>query len=318
MLGRLGTILLILGIGIALAAYASPSLAIVSVSQYDGNMVIVGDVPSSTSSASPTALTSPTEMVWAEFEAQTAIPTSLESSYPITLVSDSLSVNGVSTAISSTATTWVPATSSSVYGAVVLRYDPSQIPANQLQQYTFNAKITYDSETFSGTVTVYGELTSVIANVGHFYIGAPGFSPQQVTPASHLYFNFSALPQPITIYYVEDSGVTTGFNNLYVIISSPLTATENLSMHLTNTTTLNGYTAYSLIWTVSQGTSYSVYGYIGNTSSHVPTIEVMSFITSFPALPAPPTPLTTNQVYSIAAGGLLAVIGLGVIIRRFA
>jgi len=165
---------------------------------------------------------------------------------------------------------------------------------------------------YTGSYTGYGVFNvSTLQNEGVFYISGPGnySTPQLITASSSFTFDVSSVPAPITFYYVESNGPTSGESSIYITINNVKYYIYENGV-LENQTTVNGYTAGAVTVKLGNGT-YTVNGYIQPSSSGSNAVQLMSFGMTLPNITtgSSTTTLTMAQIVEYIIGILFIILG---------
>jgi len=323
--------LILIGALIFGAAYAGYPLMMVTVgsnsNSFTDSIPSVAVMPSSTYSSSPTVFPLSTyELVQAEWGTSISQLTDVSASGTGTVtvqISDSSGYSVTETMTNSWKLYYqenYETHTYSEYFSAQASYNFTNPYPDQSIVYTFvfSGSASYDGGTFNyKTVTTYGEFPlQSVQNLGHFYFQLGSTAPVEITnTATELYYNVSGTSTTFQVWYVEDNGTTTPFTDAYITYQYGST---NEQVTLTETTTFDGYTAYTTSpITIPVPTTLYIDGYVaanGAPGSPYQLMEIGSNLTT----PGPgPTPSPSLAQYEwMAVGGVLMLIGVVWIFRK--
>ncbi|MEM4068191.1 MAG: hypothetical protein QXV17_15180 [Candidatus Micrarchaeaceae archaeon] len=338
----IGVVLIIVGVIILVAAYASPSLAIINVNSVapdSAQLSVINSYPDG-SSGSPSQLqysTSPIT-ISVEFETAAYYGTKITS---ITNVGGTLTANGV--ALTPTVThSDIPIDPQlgTEYITLTLSYSYTPPSPGTTVEFSWSGTITITGQetsytassttTWTGSANYYAYFENPqMSNLGAFYVSLSGSgtsssenTPIEITNSSVITYNVTSFPVVLTVYYVEINGATTYMNEVYVTFSG---SSSNIQLYPVSSsagsysTTVDGYQAYANTISISSPGSYTIHGYVkANSTAGGNTVQLMSFGFDIPQNSSTLPTFTINQIVSMIAGAFLVVVGLiGVVTRRF-
>ena len=190
-------------------------------------------------------------------------------------------------------------------------------------QYVFNSVGTYTvtAQATNSAGTSYKSFNEVVnsanptptntlpelKNVGSFYIVANG-QTYNLGNVSNISITAPSYPVSITIYYVENHGITQNLSGISINVNS-----NTYILSLQNSTTYNGNTAYAMQVNLPAG-SYVVTGYL-QVASNPNSVQAFSIVV-YNTQSAPPPVLIIHVDYMVIIIGIIMMIG-GVILMRF-
>ena len=156
--------------------------------------------------------------------------------------------------------------------------------------------------------------TPELRNIGTFYVVSNGKSYNLQTTTS-LTTTSMKYPTNLSIYYVENHGITQNLSGITVTVNS-----NNYTLSLQNKTTYEGNNAYAMTIKNMQSGNYTVTGFF-----HVylvgSTIQAFSTVISLPStptvthVPPPPVALTPHIDMIVIIIGILVMIGGAVMVK---
>jgi hypothetical protein len=125
---------------------------------------------------------------------------------------------------------------------------------------------------------------------------------------SNISITAPSYPVSMTIYYVENHGITQNLSGISINVNS-----NTYILSLQNSTTYNGNTAYAMQVNLPAG-SYVVTGYL-QVASNPNSVQAFSIVV-YNTQSAPPPVLIIHVDYMAIIIGIIMMIG-GVILMRF-
>ena len=109
-------------------------------------------------------------------------------------------------------------------------------------------------------------------NIGGYYVYQPENKTWvPLTKTTTITLSYTNFPVSIEFAYVENNGSTTDLGSMYLSMNG-----NNMGIAETNQTTVDGYTAYSILIYITQPGSYTINGYVGTTYNT--NLQLMSFV----------------------------------------
>ncbi len=320
----IGLALVLVGAMIGFAAYENSTLAVIQITNSDQSLMVYSAQPSSTSSSAPTTL----EYSGAGQDVYISFTSPYYATNP-TIGSESISftINGI--AVSQYAYPISQSVGTGKYQVLFTAQDPTYAPTvfNTTIPFVATASMTLTGElygsssstttAYAGTATTYGEFTQSMGFIGDWMVSATNFAGSSYAPAyisnsSSITMSFNHLPAQLNFSYVENAGAAT--TNLAYVYIEWNGVKYNVTSMAANTTTVNGFTAFTIDVKGVQAGTYTVHGYIVGTSAvGQKQVQLMSIGMTLPGIT--PSHFTMSQIATFILAAILIIAG-GIVLGR--
>ena len=188
----------------------------------------------------------------------------------------------------------------------------------------FNSFSVTEFETNAGQPTNTGVFTSSpdaipgaygfiypMTNMGGYYVYQPANNTWvPLTKTSSITLSYTSFPVTIEFAYVENNGTTTDLGSMYLTMNG-----NNLAIAQTNQTSIDGYTAYSILIHIASPGTYTINGYLGTTYNT--NLQLMSFVYNTASQGGSGQNVTPSGVnyLTLGIGSILILIG-GILVWR--
>ena len=205
-------------------------------------------------------------------------------------------------------------------GTVVYQLNGNNITGDTIEftnsgNYTVKAIATNSAGSSSATIIITVELsttTSEMQNIGQFAMSYNGTSPFYISSSNTYKLTPVVYPYPITIYYVENNGITSNLSQIDITMNS-----VNYIIPFTNITSVMGHTAYKITIQLTAGT-YTIAGFLTPSNIQINggnPIQITSFTVSTEQTAIVPLITETNYIV-MGLGGVLVLFGIVFMVRK--